>query len=132
MDPSIDIQPKEISETRNESITSSSVDVVSSSSVNETSGPSIDSESSHTNSVTSSAFHDSRAIYNNPVNPYVEGESSTIVGSMKSFDSESAKINPLSAARESSPHGRYVKLDSRLGSGAYKDVWRAYDTNEGT
>lgn len=33
--------------------------------------------------------------------------------------------------REMSPQGRYVKLDERLGSGAYKDVWRAYDTNEG-
>ena len=32
---------------------------------------------------------------------------------------------------EVSPHGRYVKLDERLGSGAYKDVWRAYDTLEG-
>lgn len=33
--------------------------------------------------------------------------------------------------KEVSPHGRYVKLDERLGSGAYKDVWRAYDTIEG-
>lgn len=33
--------------------------------------------------------------------------------------------------RETSPQGRYVKLEERLGSGAYKDVWRAYDTNEG-
>eukprot|EP01041_Mallomonas_annulata_P007356 gene7356-15015_t len=33
--------------------------------------------------------------------------------------------------RETSPQGRYVKLEERLGSGAYKDVWRAYDTHEG-
>lgn len=33
--------------------------------------------------------------------------------------------------KETSPQGRYVKLDDRLGSGAYKDVYRAYDTNEG-
>lgn len=33
---------------------------------------------------------------------------------------------------ETSPNGqRYVKLDVLLGSGAYKDVWRAYDTREG-
>ena len=32
--------------------------------------------------------------------------------------------------RETSPHGRYAKLNDKLGSGAYKDVWRAYDTNE--
>ena len=32
---------------------------------------------------------------------------------------------------EVSPHGRYVKLSEILGSGAYKDVWRAYDTLEG-
>jgi WNK lysine deficient protein kinase len=44
---------------------------------------------------------------------------------------ESSAIPPNATIRESSPHGRYVKLDSRLGSGAYKDVWRAYDTNEG-
>mmetsp|Transcript_9843 Transcript_9843/g.14823 ORF Transcript_9843/g.14823 Transcript_9843/m.14823 type:complete len:949 (-) Transcript_9843:129-2975(-) len=31
----------------------------------------------------------------------------------------------------SSPQGRYVRLEGRLGAGAYKDVWRAYDTNEG-
>ena len=36
-----------------------------------------------------------------------------------------------SAVRETSPQGRYIKLEDRLGSGAYKDVWRAYDTNEG-
>lgn len=42
------------------------------------------------------------------------------------------RMSSLNAAvRESSPHGRYVKLDARLGSGAYKDVWRAYDTSEG-
>lgn len=34
--------------------------------------------------------------------------------------------------REKGPQGRYVKLENRLGSGAYKDVWRAYDTNEGS
>jgi WNK lysine deficient protein kinase len=41
--------------------------------------------------------------------------------------------SPLSTeqVRETSPQGRYVKLEDRLGSGAYKDVWRAYDTNEG-
>jgi WNK lysine deficient protein kinase len=33
---------------------------------------------------------------------------------------------------ETSPNGqRYVKLDVLLGSGAYKDVWRGYDTREG-
>ena len=33
---------------------------------------------------------------------------------------------------ENSPQGRYEnKFNSKLGSGAYKDVWRAYDTNEG-
>lgn len=32
---------------------------------------------------------------------------------------------------ETSPQGRYVKLETRLGAGAYKDVWRAYDTLEG-
>lgn len=36
-----------------------------------------------------------------------------------------------SDSREKGPQGRYVKLENRLGSGAYKDVWRAYDTNEG-
>lgn len=35
-------------------------------------------------------------------------------------------------AHETSPNGqRYVKLNVLLGSGAYKDVWRAYDTREG-
>lgn len=36
-----------------------------------------------------------------------------------------------SIEREVSPQGRYVKSETKLGSGAYKDVWRAYDTNEG-
>jgi len=30
-----------------------------------------------------------------------------------------------------SPQGRYVRLETRLGAGAYKDVWRAYDSIEG-
>ena len=30
-----------------------------------------------------------------------------------------------------SPHGRYVRFNEKLGSGAYKDVFRAYDTIEG-
>lgn len=31
----------------------------------------------------------------------------------------------------SSPQGRYIRLETRLGAGAYKDVWRGYDTIEG-
>lgn len=49
------------------------------------------------------------------------------------FDSLNEKyVQPSTYdAREKGPQGRYIKLDDRLGSGAYKDVWRAYDTNEG-
>mmetsp|Transcript_6593 Transcript_6593/g.9442 ORF Transcript_6593/g.9442 Transcript_6593/m.9442 type:complete len:1079 (-) Transcript_6593:63-3299(-) len=32
---------------------------------------------------------------------------------------------------EKSPGGRYLRFSEKLGSGAYKDVYRAYDTNEG-
>ena len=32
---------------------------------------------------------------------------------------------------EKSPGGRYVRFAEKLGSGAYKDVYRAYDTIEG-
>ena len=51
-------------------------------------------------------------------------------------NSDTFPLDPLPSqhkkdTRETSPQGRYVKLDERLGSGAYKDVWRAYDTNEG-
>lgn len=33
--------------------------------------------------------------------------------------------------RERSPDGRYVRLAERLGAGAVKEVWRAYDTGSG-
>ena len=32
---------------------------------------------------------------------------------------------------EKSPGGRYLRFSEKLGSGAYKDVYRAYDTSEG-
>ncbi len=32
---------------------------------------------------------------------------------------------------ESSPDGRYVRFDERIGVGAYKEVWRGYDTETG-
>lgn len=32
---------------------------------------------------------------------------------------------------ETSPDGRYVRFDEELGSGAYKSVWRGYDTETG-
>ena len=32
---------------------------------------------------------------------------------------------------ERSPGGRYLRFLEKLGSGAYKDVYRAYDTIEG-
>lgn len=32
---------------------------------------------------------------------------------------------------ESSPDGRYVRFDERLGTGAYKEVYLAYDTETG-
>lgn len=32
---------------------------------------------------------------------------------------------------EKSPDGRYVRFDHKLGSGAYKDVYLAYDTETG-
>lgn len=32
---------------------------------------------------------------------------------------------------EKSPGNRYVRFHEKLGSGAYKDVYRAYDTIEG-
>ena len=46
-------------------------------------------------------------------------------------DPEHRDDNTGPPPKEVSPHGRYVKLDERLGAGAYKDVWRAYDTLEG-
>ncbi len=36
-----------------------------------------------------------------------------------------------SGAVESSPQGRYLRYPEKLGSGQYKDVYRAYDTQEG-
>ena len=33
--------------------------------------------------------------------------------------------------QEASPQGRYVRLNELIGKGAYKEVWRAYDTIEG-
>jgi len=44
-------------------------------------------------------------------------------------DKDNNKDNDIK--KETSPQGRYAKLEERLGSGAYKDVFRAYDTNEG-
>ena len=32
---------------------------------------------------------------------------------------------------ETSPQGRYLRFEEKLGSGQYKDVYRAYDTSEG-
>lgn len=32
---------------------------------------------------------------------------------------------------ESSPDGRYIRFDERIGVGAYKEVWRGYDTETG-
>mmetsp|Transcript_12667 Transcript_12667/g.19092 ORF Transcript_12667/g.19092 Transcript_12667/m.19092 type:complete len:932 (+) Transcript_12667:313-3108(+) len=49
----------------------------------------------------------------------------------KKEDYKDAKGIPNDENIISSPQGRYVRLEERLGAGAYKDVWRAYDTNEG-
>ena len=35
------------------------------------------------------------------------------------------------SVRELSPCGRYERTDEELGSGSYKKVWKAYDTEEG-
>ena len=32
---------------------------------------------------------------------------------------------------EKSPKGRYIRFDTRLGRGAYKTVWKGYDTETG-
>ena len=32
---------------------------------------------------------------------------------------------------ETSPDGRYIRFDEKLGSGAYKDVYLCYDTETG-
>jgi len=39
--------------------------------------------------------------------------------------------NHKSKPVETSPDGRYSRLDEKLGQGAYKDVWKAIDTEEG-
>lgn len=44
---------------------------------------------------------------------------------------QESDTGPNNETRETSPQGRYVKLEDRLGSGAYKDVYRAYDSNQG-
>jgi WNK lysine deficient protein kinase len=63
----------------------------------------------------------------------IQGQVQVAGQAQQTMLAQPALISPPSAevVRETSPQGRYVKLEDRLGSGAYKDVWRAYDTNEG-
>ena len=42
-------------------------------------------------------------------------------------DDASKKENTV----EKSPKGRYIRFDTRLGRGAYKTVWKGYDTETG-
>uniref|UniRef100_A0A7S4J5M1 non-specific serine/threonine protein kinase n=1 Tax=Odontella aurita TaxID=265563 RepID=A0A7S4J5M1_9STRA len=72
--------------------------------------------------------------------PYSEGPPPSASASDPDRDTsqmESILTSPASGDDESgrivarSPHGRYVRFNERLGSGAYKDVYRAYDTIEG-
>ncbi len=42
-----------------------------------------------------------------------------------------ASVRSARGAVEASPQGRYLRYPEKLGSGQYKDVYRAYDTQEG-
>jgi len=73
-----------------------------------------------------------------------DGEETTTGGGAASGDEESKGTHGVADSLESlesysgehtvvehSPHGRYVRFNVRLGQGAYKEVWKAYDTSEG-
>ena len=58
----------------------------------------------------------------------------TILGSQNDADTIDNIIKSPKAESdivERSPGGRYLRFSEKLGSGAYKNVYRAYDTNEG-
>ncbi len=52
-------------------------------------------------------------------------------GDTKSSLERGDSIHSACGAVESSPQGRYLRYPEKLGSGQYKDVYRAYDTQEG-
>jgi len=68
--------------------------------------------------------------------PLVSSESDTtssqINPTRKASSSSIGESSKIQGDKETSPHGRYVKANRLLGSGAYKDVFQAHDTHEGT
>ncbi|KAG5175072.1 kinase-like domain-containing protein [Tribonema minus] len=63
------------------------------------------------------------------------GTAATGGGGLSSWAELQAQRNsrglPKRTHVESSPQGRYLRFEEKLGSGQYKDVYRAYDTSEG-
>jgi hypothetical protein len=49
----------------------------------------------------------------------------------KDLDVSADSFGPEHQVVEHSPQGRYVRFNVKLTSGAYKEVWKAYDTSEG-
>eukprot|EP01084_Bolivina_argentea_P038503 71195_1 len=64
---------------------------------------------------------------NDDVEEFVPLPDGVTIPSLKRRDS----IHSACGAVESSPQGRYLRYPEKLGFGQYKDVYRAYDTQEG-
>jgi WNK lysine deficient protein kinase len=56
-----------------------------------------------------------------------EGRPNDGVGELATASAQEGKRGAV----EASPQGRYLRFEEKLGSGQYKDVYRAYDTQEG-
>ena len=75
-------------------------------------------------------------LVNNANNQYTESEHgrNTLESEIRHIHTFEGIINSPRAKDEiveKSPGGRYLRFSEKLGSGAYKDVYRAYDTSEG-
>ena len=73
---------------------------------------------------------------NNANNEFTESENgrNTLESEIRHIHTFEGIINSPRAKDEiveKSPGGRYLRFSEKLGSGAYKDVYRAYDTSEG-
>ncbi len=74
---------------------------------------------------------DSRSPLHNPTVNGSTGAMPTPTDVAIDIDSILNSPRPKDEIVEKSPGGRYLRFSEKLGSGAYKDVYRAYDTSEG-
>ena len=67
----------------------------------------------------------------NPVSSHYQIAKEGLAGSVESIITSPSTQDSNENIVERSPVGRYLRFQEKLGSGAYKDVYRAYDTIEG-